>query len=212
MHCAPLVMVVHHHSPDRALGLRTEITANGFAWPMPLLGIVLTTVGFLLFMAGLAGLMEMPVLATSMRPSWLHSQDGGDLATMTRSPTVRRWAGPHPRVLVWSDPENAGFGGRWLSRATSSSPTRGKQMVNARVAVDPFLGPGSAHVGTALVSPGSGIISADLQQPMRLARSCRRTPADSAHEAVLPPCRNARARQGEDISIAVYPAPARTVG
>jgi hypothetical protein len=70
----------------------------------------------------------------------------------------------------------------------------------------------SAHVGMPPVSLGSGINSADLQHPVRRGRSCRRTPADSAHEAVLPPCRNAYARQGEDISIAVYPAPARTVG
>ena len=92
-------MVPHHCSPDRAVQLSTEIAPNGSAGPLPLLGIVLTTVGLLLV---IAGLVDTPSPATPIRLGWLHSQDGGDLATMTRSPTVPRRAGPHPRVMAWS--------------------------------------------------------------------------------------------------------------
>jgi hypothetical protein len=162
-------MVPFHCSPDRALELRTELVPNGSAWPMPVLGPLLTTVGLFLF---IAGLVDTPSPATSMRPSWLHSRDGGELATMTRGPTGPRRAGPQPRVMAWSAQESAGFGDRRVSRATSSR-TRDKRIVSARVAVDPFLGPGSGHVGMPLVSSGSGIISVDLLQPVRLARNCK---------------------------------------
>ena len=162
-------MVPYHCSPDRALELRTELVPNGSAWPMPVLGTLLTTVGLLLF---IAGLVDTRSPGTSMRPSWLHSQDGGELATMTRGPTGPRRAGPQPRGMAWSAHESAGFGDRWVSRATSSR-TRDKRIVSARVAVDPFLRPGSAHVGMPPESSGSGIISVDLLQPVRLARNCK---------------------------------------
>src|ERR671913_72267 len=99
-------MVPHHCSPDRALQLSTETAPNGSAGPLPLLGIVFTTVGLLLF---IAGLVDTPSPATPMRLGWLHNQDGGDLATMPRSPTGPRWTGPHPRVMAWSAQENAGL-------------------------------------------------------------------------------------------------------
>jgi hypothetical protein len=185
-------MVPYHCSPDRALELRTKITANGFAWPIPFLGIVLTTVGFLLFMTGVAGLMEMPAPTTSMRPSWLHSQDGGDLATMTRSPTGPRRAGSHPRVMAWSAQENAGFGNRWVSRATSRSWTRVDRIASARVAADPTVRTGSAHVGMPPVSSGSGMISVDLLQPIRLGRNSKKTPVDAGQEGSFPLYRDAR--------------------
>jgi hypothetical protein len=162
-------MVPYHCSPDRALELRTELVPNGSAWPMPVLGTLLTTVGLLLF---IAGLVDTPSPATSMRPSWLHSQDGGELATMTRGPTGPRQAWPHPRGMAWSAQENAGFGDRWVSRATSS-PTRDKRIVSARVAVDPTGRTGSGHVGMPQVSSRSGIFSVDLLQPVRLARNCK---------------------------------------
>jgi hypothetical protein len=181
-------MVPYHFSPDRALQLSTEMAPYGSAWPIPLLGILLTTAGLLLF---IAGLVDTPSPATSMRPSWLHSQDGGGLATMTRSPTEPHRAGPYPRVMAWSAQENAGFGDRWVSRATSN-PTRDDRIASAPVAVDPASKTDLAHVGTSPASSGSGIISVDLLQPRRLGRSCRRTPADSAHEAALPLCRDAR--------------------
>jgi hypothetical protein len=181
-------MVPHHYSPDRALQLSTEIAPNGSAWPIPVLGILLTTVGLLLF---IAGIVDTPSPATPIRLGWLHSQDGGGLATMTSSPTGPRRAGPHPRVMAWSAQENAGFGDRWVSRATSN-PTRDVRIASAPVAVDPTLETASAHVGMPPVSSGSGMISVDLLQPVRLGRTCRRTPADSAHEAALPLCRDAR--------------------
>jgi hypothetical protein len=157
-------MVPYHCSPDRARELRTRRAPNGSAGPLPLLGIVFTTVGLLLF---IAGLIEMPAPATPMRLGWLHNQVGGDLATMPRSPTGPRRARPHPRVMAWSAQENAGFGDRWVSRVTSS-PTRDKRIVSARVAVDPTVRTDSADVGMPPVSSGSGMISVDLLQPRRL--------------------------------------------
>lgn len=197
-------MATHHRSPGRAIERRTEPAPNGTAWQTPVLGIVLTTVGLLLV---IAGLVEMPAPATLLRLGWLHSQDGGELAMMTHSATIRRRAWPHRRVMALSAMENTKFGDRW---ATSSSQTREDQNASARVTADPILGTAAEHVGTA--ASGSGIISADLQLPRGLGRNCRRTPADSAHEAARPLCRDARARQGEDISNAVYCTTARPVG
>jgi hypothetical protein len=182
------VMVPYHFSPDRALEFRTEMDPNGSASPLPVLGIVLTTVGLLLV---IAGLVDTPSPATPMHVGWLHSQDGGDLATMTRSRTVPRRTGPYPRVLAWSAQENAGFGGHWVSRATSSSRTRDDRIASAPVAVDPTVRTDSARMGTAPVSSGSEISSADLQQPRRLGRNCRSTRPDSARAAALPLCRDA---------------------
>jgi hypothetical protein len=163
--------VPYHCSPDRVLQLSTEIAPNESARPIPLLGIVFTAVRLLLF---IAGLVDTPSPAIAMRLGWQHSQDGGELATMTRRPTGPRWAGPHPRVMAWSAQENAGFGGRWVSRATSRSRTCDDRIVSAGVMVDPIVRTGSAHVGTSSVSSGSGIISVDLLQPIRRGRSCRR--------------------------------------
>jgi hypothetical protein len=182
-------MVPYHCSPDRALEFHTERVPKGSAWRMPVLGTLLTTVGLLLF---IAGLVDGPSPATPIRLSWLHSQDGGDLATMTRSPTEPRPAGSHPRVMAWSAQENAGFGNRWVSRATSRSWTRVDRIASARVAADPILGPGSAHVGTAPESSGSWIISVDLLQPIRLGRNSKKTPVDAGQEGTFPLYRDAR--------------------
>jgi hypothetical protein len=94
------------------------------------------------------------------------------------------------------------------ARATSSSRTRDERVASARVTVDPL----DPFVGTGSVSSGSGIISADLQLPIRLGRNCRRTPADSAHEAALPLCRDARARRVDEMGTPVPQTTASIVG
>src|SRR5215216_1802516 len=72
-------MVPYHCSPDRALELRTELVPNGSAWPMPVLGTLLTTVGLLLFFAGLvdrhtlARHRHAPRLAA--QPAWRRTTD-----------------------------------------------------------------------------------------------------------------------------------------
>jgi hypothetical protein len=184
--------VPHHYAVNAAANPSPRVAPHRSAVHLLGLGTMLTTLGLLLLFAGLIARPSPP--ASPLR-DWLHSQLVDDRETTAWRPMPARR--PWSRTGLHRHTERAKIPAiHALEQATLTSLPRRRnsehRTENAHVAVHPISAPASTHDRNSVDQSVPGIVRADLQQKVRLAGSCRRTWADSAHEAALPLCRDAR--------------------